>query len=181
MLNYFGVNANIEKRLVIDYLNAEIALVCLRQKVIIHVMNDYNPNYIPQKAYALVGQKAVLFNAEGKILVLLRSQKGGAGGKWSLPGGGIDKNEDPMASIYREVNEETNLEMIRLKPFYLKSYQQDDDFIIIIAYTAKYTTGEIRLNWEHDDHKWVTKEDALEMDLTSDARSIIEKWKNQEK
>lgn len=36
-------------------------------------MADYDPNYKPKKAYALVGQKAIVVNDDGEILLLQRS------------------------------------------------------------------------------------------------------------
>jgi ADP-ribose pyrophosphatase YjhB (NUDIX family) len=48
----------------------------------------------------------VLVIADNKFL-LVRSFAGNQ--KWSLPGGGIKKNENPMKSAIREVHEETNV------------------------------------------------------------------------
>lgn len=44
--------------------------------------NDYDPNHVEEKVYARVGQKAIIVNIEGKMLVLQRSNKAGAGRKW---------------------------------------------------------------------------------------------------
>jgi putative (di)nucleoside polyphosphate hydrolase len=52
---------------------------------------------------------AVLFNAEGMVLVARRANfpnaEGPAGG-WQLPQGGIDEAEDPAAAVLRELAEE---------------------------------------------------------------------------
>ncbi|HQT65569.1 MAG: RNA pyrophosphohydrolase [Acidocella sp. 20-57-95] len=52
---------------------------------------------------------AVLFNHAGMVLVARRAHfpnaEGPAGG-WQLPQGGIDKDEDPAAAVFRELGEE---------------------------------------------------------------------------
>lgn len=136
-------------------------------------MKAYDPNYVHVKSYALVGQKAIIC-CEGKILVLQRSEKAGGRGKWSLPGGGLDHGEDPLESIKREIQEETQLELDDIKPFSVRSYIDDKDFIVIIGYQAHPTNQKkVVLNWEHDAYRWVTKEEALQLTLSEDARYFI--------
>lgn len=140
-------------------------------------MNQYNPNFKPTKQYAIVGQKAVVFNDQGQLLLLQRSEKSGAGGKWSLPGGGLDKGEKSEEGILREIKEEVRIIVKDLQPFYIKTYLDGDDFIVIISYQAKYTSGNVVLNWEHDNFKWISAKEALSMNLTPDAKDIISNLK----
>lgn len=137
-------------------------------------MNNYNPNFVPPKNYFIVGQKAVISSQGGKFLLLKRSDKSGAGGKWSLPGGALEHNEDPFEGMQREVHEETELEVTNLLPFQIRSYPNKDDFVIIIGYHCTTVTLQPKLNWEHTAYEWVTKEEALTKDLTLDARFFIE-------
>jgi len=51
-----------------------------------------------------LGVGAVLFNASGKVFVAKRIDT--PGDAWQLPQGGIDKDEDPRATIFRELKEE---------------------------------------------------------------------------
>lgn len=140
-------------------------------------MTKYDPNFKPTKQYAIVGQKAVVFNDQGQLLLLQRSEKSGAGGKWSLPGGGLDRGEKSEKGILREIEEEVQITVKDLQPFYVKTYMSGDDFIVIIAYKAKYLRGEIILNWEHDDYKWLNLDETLKMELTPDAKDIINNLK----
>ena len=141
-------------------------------------MADYDPNYIPVKSYALIGQKAIILNKEDKILLLQRSEKAGAGGKWSLPGGGLDHGEDPIEGMKREIIEETELSVTELKPVNLRSYITDEkDFLVIVGYVAKAVSENVRLNWEHDKYKWLTLEEALKLELTEGARYFLSTFK----
>lgn len=52
---------------------------------------------------------AVLFNAEGLVLVARRADlpnAEGAPGGWQLPQGGMDPGEDPAIAVFREMEEE---------------------------------------------------------------------------
>jgi 8-oxo-dGTP pyrophosphatase MutT (NUDIX family) len=116
-----------------------------------------------------------VLNCQKQFLVLQRSEKSGAGGKWSLPGGAIENKEEPYAAIEREIKEETDLVVTDIKPFYLRTYtSKDNDFVLIVGYQCNANEGNVTLNWEHDNYKWLTKEEALQLDLTEDGRFFIE-------
>ena len=138
-------------------------------------MADFDPNYIPQKVYALIGQKAIVVNRKNQILLLQRSEKSGAGGKWSLPGGALEI-EDPHEGIEREIREEVQLEVSGLTPFCLKSRIDNEDFVVIIGYVCRPKSEEVKLNWEHGSYKWLTREEALQLDLTPDGRFVVEQF-----
>lgn len=117
-------------------------------------MSDYDPNFKPQKSFALVGQKAIVLNKNQEILVLLRSEKSGLGGKWSLPGGALDQGENPVSSIKREISEETELEVSNLTPFTTHSRMtNDNEFSVLIGYFSNALTEKVTLNWEHDEYR----------------------------
>lgn len=142
-------------------------------------MNTYDPNFIRKKSFALVGQKAIIVNSENKILLLQRSDKSSLGGKWSLPGGALEEGENPYEAIQREIDEETELKVTDIKPFHIKSSQnKDKDFVVIVGYICKIVSEKITLNWEHTDFKWLTKEEALKMELTNDAKTFLEEFDN---
>lgn len=140
-------------------------------------MNDYTPNFIPKKSFALVGQKVIILNTEKKILVLQRSDKSEAGGKWSLPGGALEHGEEPFAAIQREVDEETQLKVLNLRPYHVKSsLNKEHDFVVMIGYWGQASSDKVILNWEHDSFKWLSKEEALRLDLTPDGKTFIENF-----
>lgn len=46
---------------------------------------------------------------KGKKLLLIQRKKNTFKGKWALPGGHVDYNEDPKKAVLRELKEETNI------------------------------------------------------------------------
>jgi 8-oxo-dGTP diphosphatase len=139
-------------------------------------MSDYDPNYVEVKSYVLVGQKAIVLNGEDKLLLMQRSEKLGKDMPWSLAGGAVDRGEDPENGIRREIREETQLEVKDVRPYILRSYMNNDDFVIIVGYVCSAVSENVVLNWEHEQYKWVTKDEAFTYNLTSDARFFIEKY-----
>ena len=137
-------------------------------------MSTYDPNFIPVKHYALVGQKAII-TCNDKILILKRSKKAGGTNLWSVPGGGLEAGENPLESIVREIKEETKLHVSDLSPFTLRSYMHKKDFIVIIGYLGNTKTDKPKLNWENTAYKWVSKKYALKEKLSEDARYIIDR------
>lgn len=137
--------------------------------------NDYNPNHVGEKVHAQVGVKTIIFGLDNRFLLLKRSDKmKRQGGKWSLPGGVVEQFENPKDAVVREIREETELEVANVRPFETTGHEYQGDFVIVIGYTCDTKNSTIVLNWEHSEYAWVTRDEALAMDLTGLVRSFIE-------
>ena len=135
---------------------------------------EYDPNYVPEKVYFQVGQKALIIDNEGKILFLKRSDK--TGNKWSFPGGGLEKGKEAIESIKREIKEETDLDGADFQVFYIiAGGSKTGDAGIIIGYKCT-STGKIELNWEHSEYKWLSPKDGLNLELSSHAKILLEQF-----
>lgn len=138
---------------------------------------DYDPNYKPNNEYFLVGGKVIIINSDGRILLLLRSNKVVGGGKWSLPGGAVERGEDAIDAAEREVLEETEMKIKNIRAFAVKTHtRKGKNSVIVIGYIAELESGEIELNWEHDEHKWVKPEKALESELTEGCEYFVRRY-----
>ena len=88
------------------------------------------------------GVSGVLVRTNNKVLLCQRSMDSTLPGLWSVPGGHIEKGENPKTAALREFLEETNLElssdtlqyMTKLpvetaeqKPFYLFLYDTEEE------------------------------------------------------
>lgn len=138
-------------------------------------MSEYNPNHIPQKLFALIAQKVIILNKKDEILLLRRSEKCKGVGEWSLPGGGLEKGEDPTQSIIREVKEETGLEIYDVKPIYVVSFTEGQNFVVMIGYGVKTKSENVLLNWEHDQFKWVQKDEVLNSNISDVIKDFVKK------
>lgn len=131
-----------------------------------------------------------IIHKNGKYLIAKRSlDKKAFPGKWAVPGGGLEVDDYinlPKTthdiwyfaidkSLRREIKEEVGLEVEKLK------YLLDMAFIlpdgipnIILSYYCNYKSGEVKLNEENTDYKWVTYDEAKDYDLVEGLLEEIE-------
>lgn len=128
-----------------------------------------------------VGEKHLVYcriEREGAILLLRRAPGVFLSGRWELPGGGIEPGEHPEAAAIREVAEETGLTIdiaaeratyswmdVAGRPLRINARIYD---------ATENTTRTVVLNpAEHDDHAWVTPEQASVLDLADHFRDAL--------
>lgn len=126
-------------------------------------------------------QKVFLFNKEGKFLTIRRTKTAPADPlKWDLPGGDVEFGEDPYKAIAREVAEETNLKAAAFSLFDVTSELYTSTIHwITLAYRATIKSGQLKISWEHDLHKWVTADEFLKLKISKKLRHFAKSLKNQ--
>src|SRR6478672_6498843 len=67
-----------------------------------------------------VTSAAVIFNKEGKVLLLKHRFRPGSG--WGLPGGFLKADEQPLEGLQRELREEIALELDQFEIFWARSF-----------------------------------------------------------
>jgi len=104
------------------------------------------------------GATMIILNKNNQILILKRDKNDKySPSLWCVPGGRVEK-ESFEECIKKEVKEETNLEIKELNFF--KSYFRDEgNFYYQPVYFYGKTVGEIKLNYEHEEYKWISKEE----------------------
>lgn len=137
---------------------------------------------IKDKELHRISITAIIYNEEGKYLITKRSPtKRAFPNKWTVPGGGLEVddyiNDKPSTAagqwyyalertLRREVKEETNLEIG--KPKYLLDLAfiiPDGTPSVVLSYYAPYVSGEVKLDDDAVDYKWVTLEEAKDYDI----------------
>lgn len=111
-----------------------------------------------------------VINSNDEILILQRGETAPwMPNKWNLPGGVINSNENHISAAIRECKEETNLEISNL--FKIISYT-DTEFIITFYKTHNYI-GDVIIDWESKDYKWVHKSKLLNYDFVPYIKNAI--------
>lgn len=121
-------------------------------------------------------QKAFVFNPEGKMLTLFRTETAPTRpNTWDLPGGDLEFGEDAIESITREIAEETGLSVTNIRPFDVESLiNPAGNFWISIAYYAETDSSDVTMSFEHNAFKWVTVSEFLEMNTSKRAQRFVE-------
>lgn len=107
---------------------------------------------------------------EGRLLLVRRAPADYLGGKYELPGGGVDEGEDFTEAVCREVREETGLEVYEILAVYAggdystpkKSLVRQFNFVVRVL------PGEVQLDPnEHDAYGWAGREELTPYELDS--------------
>ena len=85
---------------------------------------------------------------------------------WDLPGGHVQVDEDPEHALYREVKEETGMDIVMAKklmtrPLYVGDPVQEQREVTFYWVSA---TGEVNLSEEHDVYVWAPFSHIRELD-----------------
>ncbi|MDZ7705174.1 MAG: NUDIX domain-containing protein [Trueperaceae bacterium] len=99
--------------------------------------------------------------------------------RWSVPGGKIEDGETMVAALLREFREETALDLydVRWAPTQESVYSDEfyrDSHMILLNFIARSEQETVTLNDEADRYAWVTPPAALDYDLNSVTRPLVE-------
>jgi len=119
--------------------------------------------------------KGIVFCPEKKVLIVRRQEGQGGAGQWDIPGGAIEKGENQMDALKREVFEETglkidNLHKIKSVPLKIPEAGINSEMHI---YKCNALGIDVKLKpatWkgsngkpEHNEYKWIAKKEELEL------------------
>lgn len=85
-------------------------------------------------------------------------------GKWEFPGGKVEKDEDEIHAIEREIEEEFELK-IKAEKFLINNIcEYPTKTVDLRLYKCTYISGDFHLH-DHSEYAWVDKLELLEYDL----------------
>ena len=129
---------------------------------------------LPQPSHPQLAVSAVIFR-DGKML-LVRRARSPAKGFYSLPGGRVEFGETLHAALHREVSEETAL---KIEIVELAAWREvvpgatGGGHYLIMSFAARWSSGEVMLNDEHDDYKWLAPDSLGELKITGGLQEVI--------
>ena len=119
--------------------------------------------------------KAVIFNEEGKLLTMFRTETApNRPNTWDLPGGDLESEEEPIDSIIREIKEETGLEVKDVNIFDAGTYVVEKGMEwATLCYKCKAIGDKVTLSYEHNDYRWVTQEEFLKLESSPKLQRFV--------
>lgn len=116
---------------------------------------------------------------KGETLLLHRQENKPQGNKWAMVAGKVDKGEDLVGALIREVDEEIGVKVTKEQCQYFEGYYvryPDFDFMYHVYHIPLSEKPLLNINLEeHTDHQWIAPKKALKLDLIEDEDSCI-KW-----
>jgi ADP-ribose pyrophosphatase YjhB (NUDIX family) len=134
-----------------------------------------DPRTYPQRPFLAVS--AAIFR-DGKVLAVRRARKP-AINLYTMPGGVVEIGETLFEAVTREVREETAL---AIEPVALAGHreaiQRDAEGLverhfIILCFAARWLSGDVALNEELDDARWLTLPELTTLRTTDGLAEIV--------
>jgi 8-oxo-dGTP diphosphatase len=134
-----------------------------------------DPRAYPDRPYLAVSAAII---SQGHVL-LARRARGPALGVWTLPGGVVEAGETLIGALRREVEEETALS---IEPVALAGHREvllrDDSgrlarHFVILCFASRLVSGEIQLNDELAEARWLLPDELLELKTTEGLAEIV--------
>lgn len=116
---------------------------------------------------------------DGKVL-LVRRTRAPAHGLFTLPGGRVELGETLVEAVAREVKEETalDIEVIALAGYREMMPREASGALsghyVILPFAARWTGGEVKLNDELDEARWVVPGELDQLNTTPGLAEIVE-------
>ena len=120
---------------------------------------------------------------QDKVLVLRQSSEyedGNQPGKYEIPGGRIDPGEPWRDAFFREIWEETGLDVRLGRPFHVGEWWpevRDEKWHIIGTYFECFAnSSDVVLSQDHDDFVWIDPREYDEINLLANTTDAFEAY-----
>jgi ADP-ribose pyrophosphatase YjhB (NUDIX family) len=124
------------------------------------------------------GLTADVFVVRGNTFLALERGPGLGEGVWYIPGGIVERGEDPAAAAIRETREETGLalEAVRLLRVWTYAPPGETLHTVHATYVAVAPTGEVSLSAEHTAFGWMTPSAYVARWCSEELESAVPEW-----
>ena len=113
---------------------------------------------------------AVIFNDKREVLLLKHRFRAGSG--WGLPGGFLERGEQPIEALRRELQEEIGLELEDVEIFAARSFSKPKQ--VEVLFRARANADVKPLTMEVERAEWFAL-DSLPQGLPRDQRGYVER------
>lgn len=117
-------------------------------------VQDILPNKGPSRSKVPIQVAVAVIHKRGKIFIQKRKDGGLMAGLWEFPGGRVEKDEDPVDALHREIGEELGIKVKNVE-FFMKIQHAYTKYLVDLhCFVADFHEGTVVLKAACDS-KWV--------------------------
>jgi ADP-ribose pyrophosphatase YjhB (NUDIX family) len=137
--------------------------------------SEQDPRAYPDRPFLAVSAAII---RDGRVLVTQRARGPGIG-IWSMPGGVVEAGETLAEALIREIQEETAL---TIEPVTLAGHREvvvrdgagrASRHFVILCFASRWIAGEMKLNEELSDFRWLKLEELSGLKTTEGLAEIV--------
>ena len=124
-------------------------------------------NQTAETAFPVPVVRLIIPDFEGRVLILQRQQSRYGNQHWCLPGGKVDYGDTVEQTVRKELKEETGLDCLEARFLFDQESLplQPGKMHCINVYVACRTAGELVLNEESSEFRWIGREQLAQTEL----------------
>ena len=130
--------------------------------------------------HPLVAVGAVIFNNEGKVLLVKRKNPPNKG-SWAIPGGKVKYGETLEEAVKREIKEETNLDVKVKEPLAIVEIIKEGFHYVIIDFICEIIGGEVKASSDAEEAKFFSIEEIKELKTSPTTIEMLTRYFRGEK
>jgi len=133
---------------------------------------------MPNIAYPEPTVGALIFDQQSRIL-LLKCKK--HKNRYVIPGGHVEIGEKMHDAVYREVKEETGLdiydvEILAIQDSIFNKFYHKRKHFIYIDFSCKTGSDDVKINEESEEFLWITPQESLSLPLDPYTERLIQEY-----
>ena len=118
----------------------------------------------------------LIFDDNNRILSCRRPRGKSWASWWEFPGGKIEFGETPQIALSRELKEELSLNVAPSKIITEQFFNYEDKYVKLILLNCGIIEEDRIKLLEHDEMKWLSKEELFDINWLPADLPIVEKW-----